>query len=108
MIGEVRVLLYHDTADVTGIEAAYHQVSHNLAGVPGLLGNELLRSVPDPTGFVVVSHWRDLAAFHKWERGVDHRDSTALLRPYRDTSLPRPFGVYQVTAAYSGDRTPAR
>ncbi|GDY31029.1 antibiotic biosynthesis monooxygenase family protein [Gandjariella thermophila] len=98
--GGLRVLLYHVTDDVPGIESAYHEASTRLAGVPGLLGNELLRSVHDPGGFVVVSSWRDLAAFQQWERGAEHRDQTAPLRPYRDMSMRRPFGVYQVTASY--------
>jgi heme-degrading monooxygenase HmoA len=98
--GGLRVLLYHATDDVAGIEAAYHEASANLAGVPGMLGNELLRSVPDPRGFVVVSSWRDMAAFQEWETGSAHKGQTAPLRPYRDTTLARPFAVYQVTANY--------
>jgi len=100
MGAEVRVLVYHATEDVAGVHRAYHQVSGVLGGVPGMLGNELLRSEPDPTGFVVVSRWADLAAFHQWEQGPAHRDSTAPLRPYRDTRLARPFGIYHVEASY--------
>lgn len=103
----VRVLLFHraeDAADAPAIEAAYHRVSQTLAPVPGLLGNELLRGVHDPNGFVVVSTWRDLAAFTAWEQGAGHRDATAPLRPYRDTAGGRPFGVYQVTAEHGGDQ----
>jgi heme-degrading monooxygenase HmoA len=98
--GEVRVLVYHATEDVDGIERAYHEVSKVLAGVPGMLGNELLRSAPDPTSFVVVSRWADLAAFNEWEQGPAHKDSTAPLRPFRDTRLARPFGIYAVEASY--------
>ncbi|KNB50325.1 antibiotic biosynthesis monooxygenase family protein [Streptomyces caatingaensis] len=104
MSGGLRVMLHHVTDDVPGIESAYHEASSRLAGVPGLLGNELLRSVHDPRGFVVVSSWRDVAAFRAWERGAAHRDQTAPLRPYRDLSLERPFGVYRVTAAYPAAR----
>ncbi|MCA2228541.1 antibiotic biosynthesis monooxygenase family protein [Nonomuraea aurantiaca] len=96
----VRVLLYHATTDVAGIEAAYHEASNRLAGVPGLLSNELLRSVTDDGDFVVVSAWRSLADFLEWERGPDHKRQTAPLRPFRDDRLPRPFAVYQVTASY--------
>ncbi|WP_020673782.1 antibiotic biosynthesis monooxygenase family protein [Amycolatopsis nigrescens] len=98
--GGVRVLIFNATEDVAGIEAAYHEVSKELAGVPGLLGNELLRSVQDPNGFVVLSSWESMAAFQEWEQGADHRRTTTPLRPFRDTSSGRPFGVYQVTAAY--------
>ncbi|WP_116198856.1 antibiotic biosynthesis monooxygenase family protein [Amycolatopsis circi] len=100
MSGGLRVLLYHATEDVPGIEAAYHEASARLAGVPGLLGNELLHSTHDAKGFVVVSSWQSLAAFENWERGSDHKEQTAPLRPYRDLSLSRPFGVYRVTASY--------
>jgi len=98
--GELRVLVYHATDEVAGVERAYHEVSRDMLGVPGLLGNELLRSVPDPSGFVVMSRWSDLDAFRTWEQGPAHRDSTAPLRRYRDTRLSVPFGIYQVTAAY--------
>lgn len=100
MGSEVRVLVYHATEDAAGVHRAYHEVSGVLAEVPGMLGNELLRSVPDPAGFVVVSRWADLAAFREWEQGPAHRASTAPLRPYRDARLDRPYGIYQVAAAY--------
>ncbi|MFD9893890.1 antibiotic biosynthesis monooxygenase family protein [Amycolatopsis sp. NPDC059027] len=104
MSEEVRVLLYHRAEDAEGIESAYHAASARLAGVPGLTGNELLRSVTDTGEFVVVSSWRDFAAFQEWERGEAHRDQTAPLRPYRDVESGRPFGVYQVLASYQVPR----
>lgn len=100
MDSELRVLVYHSTADVAGVHRAYHEVSTVLGEVPGMLGNELLSSVPDPSGFVVVSRWTGLEAFREWEQGPAHRDSTAPLRPYRDTRLARPYGIYHVAAAY--------
>ncbi|APU14267.1 MULTISPECIES: antibiotic biosynthesis monooxygenase family protein [Actinoalloteichus] len=100
MTGEVRVLVYHAAEDPSAIEQAYHQASHQLQGVPGLRGNELLRSVHDQSGFVVASSWESLEAFQAWEQGATHRDSTAPLRPFRDTRLPVPFAIYQVAAAY--------
>jgi heme-degrading monooxygenase HmoA len=100
MKAELRVLLFHSADDVAGVTDAYHQVSREMAGVPGLLGNELLSSVHDPTGFVVVSRWTDLATFDTWEQGPDHKDSTAPLRRYRDGRLERPFGIYRVVASY--------
>ena len=48
MKAELRVLLFHSADDVAGVTDAYHQVSREMAGVPGLLGNELLSSVHDP------------------------------------------------------------
>lgn len=103
-------------ADPGGVEQAYHQISAELAGVPGLLGNELLREVgPDEVGisemgtsaggtgevgFVVMSEWESLSAFRRWEQGASHRGTTAPLRPYQDSRRGRPFGLYEVTAEY--------
>ncbi|MDJ1133971.1 antibiotic biosynthesis monooxygenase family protein [Streptomyces iconiensis] len=103
MRGEVRVLVHQAARDATELAAvreAYHLVSKRMAGVPGMLGNELLRSPTDPTALVVVSRWADFAAFRAWEEGPEHRDDTAPLRPYRDTRLKVPFGIYEVDAAY--------
>ena len=103
MPGEVRVLVYqaaHDEEQLQAVREAYHLVSKRLAQVPGMLGNELLRSPADPTALIVVSRWADLAAFQRWEGGAGHREDTAPLRPYRDTRLAVPFGIYEVDASY--------
>ena len=100
MNSAVRVVLYHACEQPDRIAAAYHEVSNRLAAVPGLLGNELLRSRDDPTDYIVVSSWRDLAAFEAWEGGAEHREDTAPLRPFRRTTSRQPFGIYQVVAAY--------
>ncbi|MEW2220410.1 antibiotic biosynthesis monooxygenase family protein [Streptomyces sp. NPDC006990] len=100
---EVRVLVYqaaYDDEQLAAVRAAYHQVSKRMAEVPGMLGNELLRSPADPTALVVVSRWSDPAAFRAWEEGAGHKDDTAPLRPYRDTRLQVPFGIYEVEATY--------
>ena len=99
----VRVLIYAlaPDADPDGVEKAYHQVSTALAGVPGLLGNELLRAVGrDGAEFVVMSEWESMSAFKRWEQGADHRETTAPLRPYQDSRSGRPFALYEVTAKY--------
>lgn len=103
MPGEVLVMIHHqvrDEAEHVALREAYHLVSKRLAEVPGMLGNELLQSAVDPTGVVVMSRWADLAAFRAWEEGAGHRGDTAPLRPYRDTRLAVPFGIYEVDAAY--------
>ncbi|WP_410601167.1 antibiotic biosynthesis monooxygenase family protein [Amycolatopsis sp. lyj-90] len=100
MTGGIRVLVYCGTKDVDGIVAAYHQASGSLAGVPGLLGNELLRSVHDPLGFVVASSWHSAEEFAAWEQGVDHKGQTAPLRPFQDNRMRSSFGIYQVMAQY--------
>ncbi|EPD95898.1 MULTISPECIES: antibiotic biosynthesis monooxygenase family protein [Streptomyces] len=103
MPGEVRVLVHqaaYDDEELAAVRAAYHRVSARMAKVPGMLGNELLRSPADPTALVVVSRWRDMAAFRAWEQGAGHKDDTAPLRPYRDSRLDVPFGIYEVDAEY--------
>jgi heme-degrading monooxygenase HmoA len=100
-----RVLIYAlaREADPEGVEVekAYHQISAALAGVPGLLGNELLREVGSgESTFVVMSEWESMSAFQRWEQGVDHRGTTAPLRPYQDSRRGRPFALYEVTATY--------
>lgn len=108
MRGQIRVLLYHSTGDPAEIEAAYHTVSREMAGVPGLVGNELLRSEIDPTEFVVSSTWTSRADFDRWEQGPDHKRQTAPLRPYRHTGMERPYGFYTVAAEHAGPAAPER
>ncbi len=97
-----RVLLYcrAPEGDPAPIEKAYHAISAQLAGTSGLLRNELLHDVLEPDSFVVLSEWESLEAFHAWESGPDHRGTTSPLRGYQDRSRERPFGLYEVTAAY--------
>lgn len=47
----------HVAEDAAAIESAYHRVSKELAGVAGMLGNELWRGMRDDGVFVVVSRW---------------------------------------------------
>jgi heme oxygenase (mycobilin-producing) len=99
----VRVVIYavEPETEVGAVEEAYHKISTALVGVPGLLGNELLREVgQQPARFVVMSEWESMAAFQAWEQGADHRLTTAPLRPYQDSSRGRPFGLYEVAAEY--------
>ncbi|MEV4182440.1 antibiotic biosynthesis monooxygenase [Streptosporangium canum] len=97
-----RVLIYTaaPSEEPGAVEEAYHQISRDLAGTPGLLGNELLRATDDPAAFVVMSEWESLAAFRSWEEGAAHRGTTAPLRRYQRAPGGRPFGVYEVTAVY--------
>ncbi len=101
--GAIRVVLWCRAtgADVEAVESAYHQVSATLAGTPGLLGNELLRSAIEPDVFAVMSEWEDMAAFTAWERGPDHRDATAPLRGYQEPHRGRSFDLFQKVAGYS-------
>ena len=101
-MSRVRVLIYTATPedDPDGVSAAYHRISTELSGTPGLLGNELMRSLGDERAFVVMSEWEDLASFQAWESGPTHRGTTSPLRPYQDSSRGSAFGLYQVVANY--------
>lgn len=100
MSGRIRVLLFHEVTDHEALAEAYHAVSAELAGTPGLIGNELLASVHDPSWVLVMSEWKDRESFDAWEKGAAHKGQTAPLRPFRDTRMPRPFGVFEVQAEY--------
>lgn len=103
--GRVRVLLYlraepDGDGDSSGVTDAYHRISKDLAGTPGLVGNELLRELSDPGAFAVLSEWESVSAFQTWESGSAHRGTTSPLRPYQDRRRPSPFALYRVDAAY--------
>jgi heme oxygenase (mycobilin-producing) len=101
----VRVLVwYRQPAGQHGAVAhAYHRVSENLRGTPGLLGSELLSSAVHPGSLAVHSEWTSLEAFLAWERGPDHRRVTAPLRPYQDPQRAPQYDVYQVAAKITDD-----
>lgn len=98
--GEVRVLLYLKApdGDPDAVSTAYGKINAQLAGTPGLIGSELLRSTLEDGGFAVLSRWTDLDAFRDWEQGPAHRKETSPLRPYQDRgSGRRHYGIYEVT-----------
>lgn len=98
----VRVMLYLRASEdrAPAVAEAYHRISADLAGTPGLLGNELLREVSDPGAFAVLSDWESLPAFQAWESGSAHRGTTSPLREYQDSARARPFALFEVAATY--------
>jgi heme-degrading monooxygenase HmoA len=104
MIGGARVIVWHKAPEEGGVaelERAYHSISEQLAAVPGMVRNELLRSVMRPGYFAVLSEWSTLEAFQEWEQGPDHRGKTSALRPYQDRERPGGhYEIYEVTAAH--------
>ncbi len=101
--GAIEVVLYH-LGDPEAVLAAYHEASRQMAGTPGLLGNELLGAVDRPSCFLVVSRWADWESFAAWETGARHKEQTAPLRPFRDTGRERPFEIYRELARYGTAR----
>lgn len=108
MTDGVRILVWHDADDqAQALEDTYHRISRQLAGTPGLLGNELWRSTSDPRRYAVVSEWLDLAAFEAWADDAEQHRATRPLRRYRSSADP-PFDIYQVAGApTSGHGAPA-
>ncbi|HEY9373877.1 antibiotic biosynthesis monooxygenase [Streptomyces sp.] len=100
--GRVRILLRLRPApgEVPEVEKAYHRISEDLAGTPGLLGNELLREITDEGAYAVLSEWESMAAFRDWEAGSAHRGTTSPLRPYQDAERGSPFALFEVAASY--------
>jgi heme-degrading monooxygenase HmoA len=101
--GRARVIVWHKAPDggPDALEQAYHAISEQLAGTPGMLGNELLRSVLRPDRFAVLSEWETLAAFQAWEQGPDHRGYTSPLRQYQDRDGSNGhYEIFEVTASH--------
>ncbi len=97
LAAKVRVLVWYRAADSDQIVRAYRQVTAELAGTPGLLGSELIRSADDPDSYAVLSEWQDLAALRSWENGLGHRGAPEPLRLFSDRGRPGGgFGIYQV------------
>jgi heme-degrading monooxygenase HmoA len=99
-MSRVRVMIWAVAPESgpAAVEAAYHQISSQLVGTPGLLGNQLMRAAHDPSRFVVVSEWTSMAQFAAWEEGVSHKPTTSPLRSLQDPDR-RPV-IYEEVAAY--------
>jgi heme-degrading monooxygenase HmoA len=101
------VLLFATAPEAPGaIADAYHEISRNLTGTPGLRRNALLELTSGQGRFVVLSEWESLDAFRAWEGGPVHRGLTAPLRQYHDRSFATAFEVYQTVAEYDGEKVP--
>lgn len=99
----VSVLLFGRAPDgAEAVRDAYHHISQELAGTPGLTRNALLELVDGSGRFVVLSEWASMDAFRAWEEGPEHRDTTAPLRPFHDRAMGGGFGIYRIAAEYVG------
>jgi heme-degrading monooxygenase HmoA len=98
-----RVLIFYraPAGDPDAIERVYHQVSAQMKGTAGLVSNELLRDVMDPSSYVVAAEWADLAAFQEWDKGPGHRRTTPL-DPYQDleSTNRKSFGIFETVGRY--------
>lgn len=98
-----RILVFYRAPedDPDAVERTYHSVSGEMAGTPGMLGNQLMKDITDPGGYVVASDWVDMAAFAAWDKSMSHR-RTSPLDPYQDADPTRRklFGIYEVVGRY--------
>ncbi|MER6707169.1 antibiotic biosynthesis monooxygenase family protein [Streptomyces fumanus] len=102
MVNFLRVTEQQGPEAVERLVRAYHESSKALQGTPGLLRNELLRSLHEPERFAVLSEWEGRDAFTAWEQGARHKGQTAPVREFADSRPARmPFVVYDVVDAYS-------
>ncbi|WP_322758976.1 antibiotic biosynthesis monooxygenase family protein [Frankia sp. Cr2] len=77
-------------------EQAYVQVTAQMKGTPGLLGDELLRD-PDGSGrYLLLSEWESEAQFRAWEDAPGHHELTSPMTPYWSGSFER--RIYNLAA----------
>jgi heme oxygenase (mycobilin-producing) len=100
--GPIRVLVWYRCphADLDGLAATFRAIGAQLAGVPGLIGSELLQAQREEGSIVVMSEWESTHAFAAWEASNGHRATTAPLRQYLDTTRPYPFDRFQILATF--------
>lgn len=103
-MAKLRIAVFYRAPDddPSAVERTYHEISEKMKGTEGLLNNELLHDVMDPSSWVVLSEWVDLAAFQSWDASGDHR-TTSPLDPYQDLdpAQRKSFGLFDVVASYT-------
>src|SRR3954470_6215993 len=70
-----------DAAQSDALVAAFRRRAHLVDCVEGFLGVEVWRSDRDPEEVLMVSRWRDRAAFTAYMRSDDHRISHDRIEP---------------------------
>jgi heme-degrading monooxygenase HmoA len=88
MAARVMVFAKINRTDADAFEAAYAQVTANVRGTAGHLGDELLRrrEPPDaegePLSYILLSEWESKDAFLAWEESVAHVAKRSPMHPY--------------------------
>jgi heme-degrading monooxygenase HmoA len=88
MAARVMVFAKINRGDEEAFEAAYAQVTSNVKGTGGHIGDELLRrnEPPDdpdgPRSYVLLSEWESKEAFLAWEEGPAHLEKRNPMTPY--------------------------
>jgi heme oxygenase (mycobilin-producing) len=88
MAARVMVFAKINRGDEQAFEAAYAQVTANVKGTEGHIGDELLRRAepPDPESeprsYILLSEWESKEAFLAWEESVAHVAKRSPMHPY--------------------------
>jgi heme-degrading monooxygenase HmoA len=67
--------------------AAFRRRAHLVDSAPGFIRLEVWRSDRDPEEVLMVSHWRDRAAFTAYMRSPEHRISHNRIEPSLNTAI---------------------
>lgn len=96
-----RVMVYARIGpdDRHAFERAFATVSRHVAGTPGHLRDELLRSEDDPGAYVLLSEWESREAFLAWEDAPVHRELTTPMRPFWQGRVER--RIYDIAVGRS-------
>src|SRR3954469_13475068 len=70
-----------EAAGSDALVAAFRRRAHLVDSAPGFLGLEVWRSDRDPGEVLMVSRWRDRAAFTAYMRSAEHRTSHERIEP---------------------------
>src|ERR1700691_6671615 len=88
MAARVMVFAKINRADADAFEAAYAQVTANVKGTAGHIGDELLRrreppdAAEEPLSYILLSEWESKDAFLAWEESVAHVAKRSPMHPY--------------------------
>lgn len=74
-----RLRVAHDRSD--DLIAAFRRRAHLVDSAPGFIDLEVWRSDRDPDEVLMVSRWRDRAAFTAYMRSAEHRVSHDRIDP---------------------------
>jgi heme-degrading monooxygenase HmoA len=88
MAARVMVFAKINRGDEEAFEAAYAQVTSNVKGTDGHIGDELLRrnepadDDDSPRSYILLSEWESKEAFLDWEEGPVHTEKRNPMTPY--------------------------
>jgi len=88
MAARVMVFAKINRGDEEAFEAAYAEVTSNVRGTEGHIGDELLRRAEpadpkdEPRTYVLLSEWESKEAFLAWENAPVHTEKRNPMTPY--------------------------